>query len=334
MTITRIWQSGAEADATGADEAEFTRDDCATNTLHVKTGTYGFSGNYGEVDVPATRQLRAAMHIYPDGNVSGAPDLLSVKTGITTYLLSVRFKDTVTLALIVNGVEQDTCAFNSSGAIFSHIGLDVKIDNSAGWVVFYIDGAETLRFEGNTGNADISTVRFGSQAGTSLSIYRDDLYIDDLTGQGAATTCPDRRFYHLYPNGEGYYKEGLGSDGNNTNNYLLVDENPHTGDTDYVILDAADERETNQMTTITVPAGFTIAAVIPFFFGKKTDAEIDTQAAPLIRSGGADTEGTAQALGSSYSMHWERFTTKPGGGAWDQTALDGLEVGFQGEGTF
>jgi hypothetical protein len=144
MTITRRWQSGAEADATGADEAEFTRKDCATSPTagKVKTGTYAFTGDYGERDVPATRQLRAVMHLQPDGSPSGTPDLLSVKTSIATYLLSVRVKDAATLALIVNSVEQDTCAFNTNSGIYVHVGLDVKIDSSAGWALkFYVSRA-------------------------------------------------------------------------------------------------------------------------------------------------------------------------------------------------
>jgi hypothetical protein len=334
MTITRRWQSGAEADATGADESEWTREDLATSTVRVKTGTYSFSGNYGERDVPATRQLRVAMHACPAGSPSGTPYIFSVRTGITTVLLGVWAKDAATLALMVNGVEQDTCAFNSNADIFFHLGLDVKIDSGAGWAVFYIDGAEAMRFEGNTGNNDISTVRIGAQTLNTLLIYRDDLYIDDLTSQGAAAPCPDRRFPYVTPNGAGYHKEGLGSDGNNTDNHLLVDDAPHDSDTTYVVLDAADERETNQMTTYTLPTGFAIAAVIPVIFAKKTDAEIDTQLAPLLRYDSTDLEGAAVALGSSYTMQWERFTTKPGGGAWDQAALDGLEIGYQGEGTF
>jgi len=220
-----------------------------------------------------------------------------------------------------------------------HIGLDVKIDLTSGWAVVYIDGIEVMRYEGDTGNADINTFRLGKLTGEGGNVpsytYMDDIFVDDTTGQGAAAPVPDRRFYPITPNGAGAYNHGIGSDGNSVDNHLLVDDRPHNSDTDYVYMDTLDQKELNLMTTYTPPTGFTFAALIPFVYAKKTDAEVDTQLAPLLyTTSGSDLLGTAQALPTSYGWIWERFTTKPGGGAWDQAGINDVQVGFQGKGTF
>ena len=56
----------------------------------------------------------------------------------------------------------------------------------------------------------------------------------------------------------------------------------------------------------------------------------------LLRStsGSQDLEGVAQSLGTSYNWVWERFTTSPCGAQWNQAAIDEMEAGYQGEGTF
>jgi hypothetical protein len=334
MTITRRWQSGFETNGTSIG-GELTALDGATYSTTKKTGTYSLETSSSEtpyVSIPATRQIRVGGHLkLQSGGASINPHFIGIRSSANPLVGVKEIAGAVSLALIIGVTQQDSFSFAVEAADFSHFGLDVKIDSSAGWAVLYINGIEQMRFEGNTGNEDINTVKFSSNGITCF----DDVFIDDTTGQGAAAPVPDRRFYAVTPNAIGSYSQGTSSGSAASSHYMYVDDRPHNSDTDYIILDAVDQKETYNMTTVCPPTGFTFAAVIPFVYAKKTDAEVATELALLMRSSGStDLEGSACNLGTSYGFQWERFTTAPSGGAWTQADIDGIEIGYQGEGTF
>jgi hypothetical protein len=253
----------------------------------------------------------------------------------TTVLVGIQVKNNTSLALRIGATEQATFSLATPTTEFSHFGLDVKFDGSAGWAIVYLDGNEIMRFEGNTGTVQPTVVRFGDTTNPLDFTYFDDMFIDDTTGEATFVPVPDRRFFSaLTPNGNGNYVDGVGSDSNSVDNYLLVDDVPHNSDTDYVVLDALNEKESYAVTTLTLPANFEVAALIPFMYAKKTDAEVATQIKPMLRLGSTDLEGDAKNLPTSYGLISHRFTTKPGGGVWAQADIDDVQIGYVGAGTF
>lgn len=342
MTITRRWQAGFESNGS-ASESEFDSytTEVAASTTYVKTGTYcvrcyGANGaRYGTVNVSATRQVRIGFHHYVANTPTWLPTRLLVVRSASAELFSIGYQNAngQNLELLIAGTQQDTLTGYSPSIAWRHIGIDAKIDSSAGWVNVYIDGVLEMSFSGNTGNADIEVIRFGADTGRVTNYY-DDCFVDDTAGESAAATVPDYRFEFITPNGNGNYSQTTGSDGNSTDNYLLVDDVPHNSDTDYCQADTLDERDTYAMTTVTIPTGWSVAALIPVVYAKKSDAGTDTEIALTTRYSSTNGDGTAQNLPTSYGYLWERFTTKPGGGAWDQSAIDGVEVGWIGKGTF
>jgi len=241
------------------------------------------------------------------------------------------------LFLRVGGSEKDRDNALFAPSAWYHIGLDVKIDSSAGWVKLYVDGTEKLTFAGNTGNSDIEAIRIGTNdAGYGTDWYFDDIYVDDLAGEGAAAVVPDLRFEFLTPDGNGNYADWDGSDGNQVDNFEQVDEQPHDSDTTYNEAQAADEQDSYTLTTHAVTAGWQINAVIPTAVAKKTNAGVGTLLQMFLRVGSDDDLGDAgeQALGTSYSLVWDRHIVAPDAGAWTQADLDALEVGIEGEGAF
>lgn len=339
MAITRLWQAGFESNGTGSI-AEFsgTGETPDISSAYVKTGTYSLrleSRDYGWVTIPATRQFRISAHMYSAGQYAFTPALISWLSGATS-LGSIDAPSGGNMALDIAGTDQD-----SQGGVFpqsdwAHVGIDIKIDSSAGWVKVYWDGAEILSFSGNTGNADIDSIRFGGGPTAYLQAYTyfDDCYIDDTTGEAAAAAVPDRRFAYLTPNGNGAYSQCAGSDGNSTDNYALVDERPHTTDADYVVADAVDERDTYVMSDIALAAGWEVIAVIPVAYARKTDGGVDTKIALALYEDTTDWTGSEQAPLTAYGCLWERRTTRPGGADWDEASVNALEAGFVGKGTF
>ena len=347
MTITRRAQAGAGSNG-ASSTSEFNAISASGFTVsstQKKTGSYSFRvgtgnvGDYGQWAVPATRQLRTCFHWY--GQYAAATDGPSILTlrSAGAALVILKADDAGGLSLTVGGTVRDTEAAIITVNAWQCIGVDVKIHASAGWVKVYRDGIEILSYTGNTGDADITIARYGTGESANYHTfttytYFDDLYLDDTTGEATAAIPPDLRFNNAAANGNGNYSQCAGNDGNSTDNYLLVDDAAHDSDTTYVEADTLDERDTYAMETVTIPAGWGCTAVIPYAFALKTDAGTATQLALTTRLGTTDQDGDAQDLPTTYGKLWQRFTAKPGGGEWDQAALDDMECGFVGKGAF
>jgi hypothetical protein len=343
MTITRIWQSGYEEisvhELDGATAAGVTVTISGPKTGNSNLQTTGSSGNlgYAIIDVPATRQVRGGM--YEIGITIGPSNYADIIHWRDASGARVALRHTVTnnkLSLFVGGVEQDSIN-NFTLNAWRHIGFDIKVHASAGWAKIYIDGILTLDFEGNTGDADLVAYYFGKVAigsGCDFTGRWDDSYIDDTTGESAAAVPPLLSFPMVQPNADGNYSQWDGSDGNQTNNYALVDEAAPV-DTDYVQTAVADELDSYNMSTLTLGANQTVLAVIPI---ARVTRESSTELIALgTRLSGTDLIGNDQAPGTAFTYgcyRWERQTAKPGGGAWGQSDIDAFEYVQKARGTY
>jgi len=355
MTITRRWQSGLELNSL---LSEFTRgigDTPGNNSILAtpKTGTYAFAakgmsyqGEYShEVDIPLTYQLRVGGHIR-------TPD--TYHNIMIVNILTIRVGDSILCGLRSNS-DGTSWVFYRNGNLgttigshpiakntYYHVGIDAKFAASGGWLSLYIDGDLVLNFSGDTTATQVAKVTFGTYprpAGYSALwetlqyAYYDDLFIDDTTGEGAAAVVPDRRFSLISPDGDGNYSQMMGSDGDQINNSLLVDEIPPSG-VDYVKAASTDLFDSYVMADYTKPGSASIIAVIPIVRAKK-ESVADIQLALGTRLSSTDLIGSDQALGTSYARAiFERQTTKPGGGAWAEADVDGAEVIIKSRGTY
>lgn len=118
-----------------------------------------------------------------------------------------------------------------------YIELGAKIHDSTGWVELRQDGVTIGRFDGDTRNGGtdglIDTVVF-HQRQNANEFNIDDVYILNEQGSINNSWLGDTRCYPLYPDGNGNYSQLTGSDGNSTDNYLLVDEASVPDTSDYV----------------------------------------------------------------------------------------------------
>lgn len=340
MTITRRDECGFELGDN--DEVPTIGGSATVSGTKDKSGNYSLrmSGeDYGRWDVAATRQLRMAAHFNHNGVSSGDPHLFSLRDSSGTLIIGVRVDNGLSAFQIFNAAGT-TIASGSIGAFsavdtWTHIGFDVLVNSSTGFASVYVDGVLSATITGtNTGNSDVERVHVGgadSGEGWDTYLYADDFYVDDSTGEGSAAQLDDLRFVPLTPNGNGNYSEWDGSDGNSTDNYLLVDDIPPDDDTTYITTDVDTEQDSFAMTTYSLPAGFSFQAIIPVAYARKEDAGSSAGVSVFTRYSGTDDSGSKQSLTTSYAVVKERFTTQPGGGAWDQTSVDGLEVGVEHE---
>lgn len=340
MTITRIAQAGME---TGSNkEFDYVHINTATSTANAKTGNYALYGNSHQCAAykylsSVSYQIRGGYFFRYGGQYDYTvyPDIFKIMSG-STVLARMTVTQGRLFNLTTGGTWRDNAVSLTPFGDYFHLGFDFKIDSSAGWAKVYIDGLEALSYTGNTGTDAITHIILGTNNSSSTYqlyyTYIDDFYLDDTTGEGSAAIPPILRFPLITPNGNGNYDGNWsGSDGNSVNNYELVDEIP-LSESDYITKDSADSSESFAMGTYTLGTNESCVAVIPTAFAKKNSST--EQIALGTRVSSTDSIGSDQNPVTSYYPLFNRQTTKPGGGSWDQSAIDGLEVVLKSRGTY
>ena len=119
----------------------------------------------------------------------------------------------------------------------------VKISDAGGVITLKIDGMQDCTFSGDTkpgADTNIDRIRFFNNYS---SCYWDDIALNDTVSAVDNSWCGDGHVITLAPNANGDLSQLLGSDGDSTDNYLLVDETSQDGDTTYVEGSAVDEKD-------------------------------------------------------------------------------------------
>lgn len=215
----------------------------------------------------------------------------------------------------------------------------LKIDNSAGVAKVAVNGTTICNFTSqdtqNTANAYANTVQVGGAAddGGGLT-YMDDIYMCD--GQTGAGSNPcndflgDIRVDAVFPNGNGNSSQFVGSDGNSTDNYLLVDESSTTwpnDDTDYVESGTVGNKDTYAFGNLASASG-TVFGVQVLPYVKKTDAGA-RKICSVARLSGTEVDSADKDILTSYQYHPDIRETKPGGGDWTISDFNSTEFGVK-----
>jgi hypothetical protein len=158
--------------------------------------------------------------------------------------------------------------------------------------------------------------------------YWDDFYYCDLTGSTNNTFLGPIRICTLFPTGNGNSSQMVGSDGNSTNNFQLVDEVGFNSDTDYVESATVGDKDTYGITdlpsTTNTVFGLQINTV-----ARRTDTDAKSIAA-VVRSGGTDYDQTGHSLGSTYALISDILETDPAdSSAFTVSDVNNLEVGVK-----
>ena len=247
----------------------------------------------------------------------------------TTEHVSVRFDATFTkLGVYRNGTLLATGATNIATGTWYYLEFDVTIHDTTGAYELRLNGSTTPELSAtnvDTRNAGTGVVNaldlWNPYATNSVIIDFDDLYIDTNTFRG------DVRCETLLPNGNGNSSVLVGSDGNSTDNYLLVDEAAQNGDTDYVTSGTAGDKDTYTYGNLT-PTGGTVVGVKPILIARKDDAGVRTVAS-IARHSATEEDSAAVALTTSYLAIYDVRATKPGGGAWSISDVNAAEFGVK-----
>lgn len=218
-----------------------------------------------------------------------------------------------------------------------YVEMGAKIHNTAGWVELRQDGITIGRFDGDTshtGSVDglIDRVLFHQSGSAASSDYFiDDVYILNEQGTVNNSWLGDTRCYPLYPDGNGNYSELVGSDGNSTDNYLLVDEVGTPVTTDYVGSATAGEKDSYTFQDLPVTLG-TIRGVEVRMHAAKDDTGTK-QIRSVTRRSGTDSFGPDHVLAAVplWQTHHDIQELDPhaGPGAWTITNVNDTEWGVE-----
>jgi len=217
-----------------------------------------------------------------------------------------------------------------------YVELKCTIADSGGTAIVHLDGVEVINFTGDTKNAGTNTtVDAVSLSGSSNGIM-DDMYLCDGvdgttlgTPQAAANNdfLGDLTVKPLRPNGNGASSQWVGSDGNSTDNYLLVNEQPFNT-TNYVASSTATDRDLYDCQDLVgTPAVIGVQVKV---YAAKSDAgtrSIKT----VIRSATPTVEASsAVALSTSFTTLAGAIRTKdPDGTAWTASSVNTTQFGVE-----
>ena len=297
-----------------------------------------------------TTRFSYGRSIISSGSAQIAKDIVSGSTAVISGFAMNNQSGSISFFSDAGATQHITVVFGSTGNI------DVRRGNtggtilasatsaySSGWNYFEVRciisdtvGEVQVRVNGSASNTINLTSSDTKNGGTLTSIDRvslygnsqaqfDDWYIIDTTGSLNNTYLGDCRVYTLAPSGNGNYSQFVGSDGNSTDNYLLVDEQPYsTGD--YTGSATSGNRDSYVMTDLpgTATTVFGVNEVSVVF---KSDAGAATMK-QLLRISATDYESSAVTLSTSPSVITTLRETNPNtSAAWTPAGVNGAEAG-------
>lgn len=193
-------------------------------------------------------------------------------------------------------------------------------------VTVWRNGVNLAEFTINSTPSDIAIVlRAWYNAGAATFFHYTqaacDVTISDVR-------LGDVHVAYLLPNGNGASSEWLGSDGNSTNNYQLVDEHPASA-TDYVGTGTTGKKDSYQMSNLPAAAA-SVLAVQPLVFAFKSDTGAEPSVSYVLReSGGTEATGAVAGIGTTMAgVAGSIHHTRPSGGAWSVSDVNSMEAGI------
>lgn len=221
-----------------------------------------------------------------------------------------------------------------STTALQYVAVKIVIHPTLGSSRVYLDGVEvpslSLNNVNTQGQATSAWDGFGVGAFTGGSgMPWCDLYVMDGTQPHAndpADVVLDARVDYNSANGNGYLSQFTGSDGNSTDNYLLIDDG--TGS------DPDDDTTYVQKTTAGIDGyafsnlanpGATIVGVTSFAHIRRLDAGL-ASARSGLRIGSTNYVGATKSVDLTYSDAYQSYGHDPNNGAWTEAAFNGAEV--------
>lgn len=248
--------------------------------------------------------------------------------------LELRFNSSNQIYITRNGTLLGINSTTMLDNVWYYVECKVTIHDTTGSVHFRIDEVDDLILTNqdtrNGGTGYVNSIQIGSSANLfseSYGVFFDDLVILDNTGSTNNDFIGDVHVGIAFPNANGNSSQFTGSDGNSTDNYLLVDETTPNGDTDYVQSNTVDNKDTYNVQDVSFTTGdiFGVQIVLE---ARKTDAG-GRSIASISRLSSTEVDSSSKSLSLTYQYYMDIREEKPGGGAWTATDINDAEFGMK-----
>jgi hypothetical protein len=248
--------------------------------------------------------IQVDIRVRPDGTIRATRNGTTLATSSSSLSISTQYF-----------IETKVAINDTTGSV------EVKVNGSStGWI--NITSQDTK----NTANASANVIQISGIATSNTDF--DDLVICDGQGSTNNDFLGDVRVDCYLPSGNGNSSQLTGSDGNSTDNYALVDEASQNGDTDYVQSATVAQKDTYAYTDMSHTPSSIFGLQINMVAKKDDSGNRSIQS--VVRSGGSDTDGSAQALSTTYACYREIRETDPNtAAAWTRTNLNSAEFGVK-----
>ncbi len=246
---------------------------------------------------------------------------LSLNIDATGHLTLRRGNPTGTI------IQTSSLTFSGTSAWYS-IESKVTVHDSTGECIVKVNGVEWINFTGDTRNGGTSTRPDGFIFGyNNGSLILDDFLLNDTTS-GANNSWPGEiSIVGIRPAGNGANSGLTGSDGNSTDNYLLVDETV-LNTSDYVGSATAALLDTYDMSAVGKTG--TVVAVQNLAYAAKSDAGTKSFKHVTRSSGGTLLKSAAVALSTTYLLYsGPIWLTDADVAAWTVSNVNSAEFGFE-----
>ena len=216
--------------------------------------------------------------------------------------------------------------------VWHWVEAEVKWSDTVGTIKVWVDGVLEIDESGlNTITQPASvTATFGGTGASDLrSGYLDDVVIMDGAGS-YNTTRPmgDAEVTALYPDGDGATIGLTGSDGNQVDNHLLVDEPNEPVTSDFCGSPTQGDLDTYTLDNL-ADSGATIFAVQLENYVAKSDTGTKFGRG-IIRTASTNYAQASIGLSISYELDSTLLEENPNTtNAWTGTEVDALEAGFE-----
>lgn len=291
---------------------------------------------YKDFDNQATWIVGIAVYFQSSGATGSIPFLCL--TDGTTRQIELAMNSSRQLIVMRNGTTLGTGSTALAVGVWNYIELKVTIHDTAGVAVARVNGVTEINLSGvdtkNSSNAYANRLYLGCGPSTfsfSTWVTFDDLYVLDGVDSGVSG-CPnndflgDVRVEGRLPNGNGASSQFDGSDGNSTDNYLLVDESTPNSDTDYVQSGIAGNKDTYAFQDLTPTSGIVYGVQI-LTFAKKTDAGTRNVKLVARKSGGTEEDSADLVLTTGYQYLMDQRDGDPSGAQWTIASVNAAEFG-------
>lgn len=232
-----------------------------------------------------------------------------------------------------NGTLLATSTVTIPRDVWVYIEASVTISETVGEVHVRINGDTTdiVSFTGDTKNGGtndtIDAVSIMGSTGGGGNNHISDIYICNDSGVENNDFLGDVAVRTLSPNGNGNSSQLTGSDGNQTDNYLLVDEKPFNT-TDYTYSSTSGHKDTYGMADLPAAAS-TVFGVQVNASMRKDDAGLG-QARYVLRSGGTDYVGSTETLTTTATTYVGLYEQDPATtSAWTVSGVNSAEAGME-----